>query len=131
MRFGAAISLQHIAIQCDRPFSQRCAVNNGTQRSSDQSLNFQRAATLFTTGRFPRHAASRGTRQHAVFRCDPAFALAAQKRRDPFLHRRRAKNVGVTTADQNRTLRVAGVVPLDNVFLNSPGDLPLGLMLYS
>jgi hypothetical protein len=52
-----------------------------TQRTTDQALNFLGTAGLLALGSLPIAAGVRGAGQHAIFRSDPALALAAQERR--------------------------------------------------
>ena len=53
-RTGAAIGLQHIAVECDGEFTQRFQVNRRAQRASDQTLNFHRPAALLAFCCFTR-----------------------------------------------------------------------------
>jgi hypothetical protein len=43
---GAAVGLDHVAIDGDLPFAQRRAVDPGAQGASDQPLDFLRASAL-------------------------------------------------------------------------------------
>ncbi len=89
------------------------AVDAGAQRAADQALDFQRAPALLAARGFAVAARVRGSRQHAVLRGDPAFALAAQERRDLVLHAGGAQHARLAEADQDRTFGMAGIAALD------------------
>src|SRR3546814_2951052 len=91
---GAAIGLQHIAIERDRAFAERGAIHAGTQAAPDQALNLQRASALLAAGRLALAAAMGGARQHAVFGSHPALALATQKTRYTIFHAGGAQHAG-------------------------------------
>src|SRR5688572_7043129 len=110
---GAAVGLQHVAVERDGAFAQGLAVDAGAQAPADQALDLQRAATLLATRGLAVVAGVGGARQHAVFRRHPAFALAAQETRRLVVDAGGAQHLGVAEADQHRALGVFGVAPLD------------------
>src|SRR5207247_3843933 len=89
-RAGAAVGLDDVAIDPDRPFAERRKVRHGPKRSADQPLNLLSAAADLAGGRLALHARARGARQHTVFRSHPPFAGVAKKRRHAVLDARGA-----------------------------------------
>src|SRR5262249_58757904 len=89
----AAIGLDHIAIQRDRPIAERLEINDAAQRAADQTLDLLCAAALLALRSFAAAACMRGARQHAVFASDPAFALAFQPARHALLNTCRAEHM--------------------------------------
>jgi hypothetical protein len=49
--------LNHITVNFDLAFAKRAKIGNSAKRSSDQTLDFERAATLFAASRFTVDAA--------------------------------------------------------------------------
>ena len=49
-RAGAAIGLDHVAVDGDLAFAERLQVDDGAQRAADQALDFLRAAALLAGG---------------------------------------------------------------------------------
>ncbi len=66
---GAAIRLQHVAIQDHGALTQRAHVDDRAQAAADKPLDFLGAAALLAPGRLAIAARVGGARQHAVFRC--------------------------------------------------------------
>jgi hypothetical protein len=75
---GAAIGLDHIAVERDGALAQGFEVDHGPQAAADQALDLQGSTALLAAGRFAHVAAAGGARQHAVLGRHPARALAAQ-----------------------------------------------------
>ena len=113
---GAAVSLNHVAINLDGALAQFSQIHHRAQAASDQALDFLGASGLLALGGFPAHAFTGGARQHAVFRGDPAFAAAPFMRRNFFFDAGGANNFGVAALDQHRTFGVFGVVAGDAYF---------------
>src|SRR3569832_124413 len=82
----AAISLDHVAVNMHAALAELLQVYDGAQRAAYEALNLLGATGLLALGRFTIHAATSGTRQHAIFRRDPALILAAQVCRHFFIH---------------------------------------------
>ena len=78
---GAAIGLDHVAVDADLALTQRLQINDGAQRTTDEALDFLRATALLAGGSLALHAFMGGARQHAIFGGDPALAAVAQPRR--------------------------------------------------
>jgi len=118
---GAAIGLQHVAIERDGALAERAAVDAGTQGAADQALDLQRAAALLAAGGFAVVTGVGRTRQHAVLGGHPAFALATQEARHAVFHAGRAQHAGLAEADQDRALGVTGEGALDAHFAQLVG----------
>ena len=73
---GAAIGLEHIAIDCDGVAVHGPEIDRRPQRAPDQALNLLAATAGIAAG-----AGVGGARQHGVFGRDPAAAALGQKRR--------------------------------------------------
>ena len=78
---GAAIGLDHVAIDGDLAFAQRDAIDAGAQGAADQALDFLGPARLLARRRLAPVAGVGGARQHAVFRRHPAQAGVLEERR--------------------------------------------------
>ena len=78
---GAAVGLQHVAVERDGALAQRVEVEHAAQRAADQALDLLRAAALLAARRLAVAAGVGGARQHAVLGRDPALAAAALVRR--------------------------------------------------
>src|SRR5210317_1546143 len=83
---GAAVRLDYVTIDIDGVLTKPGQVNRRPQGATNQPLDLHGSATLLTLARLPGHAGTRGTRQHAVFRRDPATSLAAHKARHSLLY---------------------------------------------
>ena len=82
---GASVRLQYIAVDFYLALAQLAEIGHCSQAAADQPLDLLRAAALPAAGRLAVGARRRRTRQHPVFRGDPALAGIAQKRRHPLL----------------------------------------------
>ena len=111
---GAAIGLQHIAVDADLALAERGEIGDGAQAAADQPLDFLGAAALPAARRLAVGAGCGRARQHAVFGGDPALAGIAQKRRHPLrrFYARRARRL----------------LPLSAILLASVGVLSLVLL---
>ena len=69
---GAAVGLDHVAIDGDLPLAERRQVDDGAQAAADQALDLDRAAALLAGRGLAPRALRGGARQHAVFGGDPA-----------------------------------------------------------
>src|SRR5690606_411314 len=123
---GAAIGLQHVAVQGDGALAQGVAVHAGAQAAPDQALDFQGAPALLAARGLAVVAGVGGARKHAVFGGDPAGALAAQEARHAVLDAGRAQHPGFAKGDQDRTLGVAGIAALDAHFAHLAGRAAAG-----
>src|SRR5699024_9562395 len=87
-------------------FAQFLHVDDGAQAATDQPLDFLSAAGLLALCGLTAAPGVRGTRQHRVFGCDPAFTLAAEKWRYLLLDGGSHQHAGVPEGNQRRTLRM-------------------------
>mmetsp|Transcript_5444 Transcript_5444/g.20871 ORF Transcript_5444/g.20871 Transcript_5444/m.20871 type:complete len:301 (-) Transcript_5444:5105-6007(-) len=107
-RAGAAVGLQHVAVQRDGALAEQGEVEHRAQRTADQALDLLRAAALLALGRFTVTAGVGGPRQHAVLGRHPALARAALVRRHALLDRGGAKHPCRAELDQHRALGMHG-----------------------
>ena len=107
---GAAIGLDHVAVEGNRAFTQRRQIDHCAQGAANQALDLHGASTLFTLRRLAPHAHTGGARQHAVFGGHPALPLALEKARHPLLYRGIAQHFGIAEFHQHRTFSMLGVV---------------------
>jgi heat-inducible transcriptional repressor len=128
---GAAIGLDHVAIEHDLAFAQLPEIGHGAQRTADQALDFLGAARLLALGRFAAAARVGGAGQHRIFGRHPAFALAAQERGHLFLDTGGAPAPGIAEADQHRAFGMLGEVGLEREARISSGARPEGRMGFS
>lgn len=104
---GAAICLDHVAIDYDLPFPQGLPINARPQGPPDQALDFLRTAGLLASRGLAAIAAVGCTRQHSVFRRHPALPGAPQEGRRLFLDGSRTQHMRITHADQARSFGMA------------------------
>ncbi|BBG28922.1 amino acid transporters [Zymobacter palmae] len=115
-RASAAIRLDHVAVHCDSELAQFFQIDRCPQRTPDQTLNLQRAATLLATRGFTATTSMRRTRQHAVLRRHPPLTLTAQPARHAHLDGRIAQHFGIPELDQHRAFSMLGVVACQSYF---------------
>ncbi len=116
-----AIGLDYVAVNLDSAFTELLQINHGAQAAPDQALDFLCAPGLLALGRFAPHALAGGTRQHAVFGGDPAFAAALLVRRHFLFDTGGADDFGVAALDQHRAFGVFGVAAGDAYFTQLVG----------
>ena len=109
----AAIGLDDVAVEGDRPLSQPRQIHHGAERATDQPLDLVRPAADPALAGLALAALGPGTGKHAVLRGHPSGALAAQEGRDAILDGRGAHHPRVADADQHRSLRELEVVGHD------------------
>jgi hypothetical protein len=125
---GAAVGLEHVAVERDRALAEEREVEHAAQRPADQALDLLRAAALLAARRFAVAAGVGGARQHAVLGGDPALAAAALVRRHLVLDRGGAQHAGVAEGDEHRALGVAGEAALDGNGAKLVGAATLGAL---
>ena len=103
-RARAAVGLEHVAVDGDRPLAEPAEVDDAAQRAPDEPLDLVRPPADPALGRLAVRALGGGPRQHRVLGRHPARALAAQVRRDAVGDRRRAQHLGVAELDEARAL---------------------------
>ena len=97
---GAAVGLDHVAVDQDLAFAQPAQIHSGTQGAADQALDFLSAAGLLALSGFAAHAAGGGCGEHAVFGGYPTLVFAAQKGRNGFVDAGGADHFGVAAGNQ-------------------------------
>ena len=102
----AAVGLNHVAVDPDRPLAQLRQPRDRSQRSADEPLDLLRASADLARAGLALRAGRRRARQHPVLRGDPALAGVAQKRRHAILDARRAHDTRASDLDQDRSFRV-------------------------
>src|SRR3954452_12494651 len=118
---GAAVGLQDIAVEPERPLSQRAEVDDAAHRPPDEPLDLDRSALLLAAGRLALDSVACRRRQERVLRRHPAAALVPQPARDFLLHHRRAEHLRLPLRDEGRTVRVLEIVRLDRQRANLVG----------
>src|SRR6202043_363742 len=103
---GAAIGLQHVAVDRDLALAEGFEVDASAQRAADQALDFDGAAALLAGGRLAPGALQRCPRQHAVFGGDPAAALALEPWWQTFFQRGRDQHMGIAELDHAGTFGI-------------------------
>ena len=103
---GAAVGLDHVAVDGDLALAERRQVDHRAQAASDQPLDFDGAATLLAGRGLAAGALERRARQHAVFGGDPAAPLALEPGRQPVLQRCRDQHMGVAELHEAGALGV-------------------------
>ena len=109
----AAVRLQHVAVESDRPLAELAHVDRRPHRASDQSLDLMRAAADASLDRLARAPIVRRTREHRIFGGDPSVAAAAPVRRNSVLHARCDPHPSAAHLDQARAFRVHVDAELD------------------
>ena len=107
---GAAVGLEHVAVDGDLHLAEHGEVGHRAERPADETLDLLRAARLLALRRLAVGALRRGAGQHRVLGRHPAPALAPQPRRHPLLHRRRAQHTGAAELDEHRARGELGEV---------------------
>jgi hypothetical protein len=123
---GAAIGLQHVAIDHDLALAQRRQVAHRAQGAADQALDFLGAAGLLAGGGLAAHAVMGGAGQHAIFRRDPALARALQEGRGLFLEAGGDQHMGVAELGQAGAFGMAGKAGLKADGAHLVGGAPAG-----
>src|SRR5262249_35097246 len=109
----AAVGLNDVAVDPNRAFSKCFLIGDRAKRPTDQSLNFQGAARLFSTCGFALGAFLSSPRKHAVFAGDPTLAGAFQKLWHPVIDRCRADDARFTELDEDTALRCRNKIRRD------------------
>ena len=78
---GAAVGLQHVAVDEDLALAERVEVDHRAQTAADQALDLLSASALLAACGLAAAAGVGGTRQHAVLGGQPAAPLPAHEAR--------------------------------------------------
>src|SRR5690606_889919 len=97
---GAAIRLDHVTINLNGTLTYFFQIKHGAQRSSDQPLDFHSTSGLLAFGCLALHSLTRGTWQHAIFRCQPTLPRPFEKRGDFLDDTGSTNNFGFTIFNQ-------------------------------
>ena len=73
----AAVSLQHVAVEPERPLAERLEVGNRADGAPDQPLDLDRAPLLASGARLARGAVAGRRRQQRILGRHPTLALAS------------------------------------------------------
>lgn len=92
---GPSIGLNDVTIDTYLTFTERLKIDNSSQGSADQSLNFLGPSGLFASRRFPPHTLCGRSRKHAIFRRHPATVCATQPGWYPIFQTGRAQDMRV------------------------------------
>src|SRR5579862_2082795 len=109
----AAVGLENVAVEPERPLPERLEVGNGADRAADQPLDLDRAALLLAARRLSLDALSGRCRQERVLGGDPTLALAAEPAGDVLFDHGRAEHLRPARRDHDRAVRVLEVVDLE------------------
>jgi hypothetical protein len=109
---GAAVGLQHVAVEGDLAFAQGLEVGHGAQAAADQALDFLGAAGLLALGGLAalRVCVARGSMPYSAV--TQPWPLPRRKG-GRLLRPRRAQHAGVAHLDQHRAFGVTGEIAGD------------------
>ena len=100
----AAVRLDHVAVDPDRPLAQLRQSGHRSQRSSDQALDFLRASADLAGGGLALRARRGRAWQHPVLGRHPTFARVPKKGRHTLLDARRTHDPRSPNLDEDRAL---------------------------
>ena len=109
----AAVGLQHVAVEVDRPLAERLVVRDGANRAADQALDLDRPPALLAPARLALDALAGRRRQERVLGRHPAAARVAQPARHALLDRRGAEHDRLSLRPEHGAVRLLEVVELD------------------
>src|SRR5438876_6921324 len=101
----AAVSLENVAVEPERPLAERPEIGHRPQGPPDQTLDLDRAPSLLAARRFPLGALAGRRRQQRVLGGHPAAPLAHQPAGDTLLDRGRAEDLRLALRVEHRTVR--------------------------
>ena len=99
---GAAVGLQHVAVEGEGAVGERRQVDGGAQAAADQALDLGGAAGDLPLRGLPLVAGMGGARQHRVLGGEPPLAAVLLEGGDPVLDARRDQHAGIADRDQRR-----------------------------
>jgi hypothetical protein len=120
-RTGAAVGLNHVAIDDHLALAQSRQVDHRAQAAADQPLDFLGPARLFALRRLAVAAGVGGAGKHPIFGRHPSLALAAQEGRKLVLDRSGDEHARVSEADQARAFGVDSKTGLEAQFAHLVG----------
>src|SRR4051812_23101058 len=102
----AAVGLQHVTVEPERPLAERFEVEDRTNRAADQPLNLDGAAALLPARRLALSAVAGRSGQQRVLSRHPAATGAVEPARHALLHRRRAEHHRLPLNPKRRAVRL-------------------------
>src|SRR5437588_2049856 len=121
----AAVGLEDVAVDPQRPLAELLEVRHGTKRPADQALDLDGApALLAARGLALGPVAGRGG-QERVLRGQPAPALAVEPARHAVLDRRRAEHLRQPLREEHRPVRLPEEVRLEHERTQLVGPAPV------
>ena len=112
-RARAAVCLDDVAVERDRPLAELFEPRDRAQRAADQALDLLRASADLARRRLALRARGRRARQHAVFGRHPALARVAAEGRHAVFDARGADHFRLAGFDEDGTFGVNQVVRRD------------------
>ena len=109
---GAAVGLEHVAIEPDRSFAQRLEVDDRAKRPADQSLDLDRPAALPSPRSLALRAFTRRRRGEST-RPSSSRARCSSATADLLLNRRSAQHLRLPLRVEDSRVRLLEVVDLD------------------
>src|SRR5205085_9436673 len=110
---GAAVGLEHVAIEPERPLAERFQVGHRAERPADQPLDLDRAALLPARARLALRALAGRRRQQRVLGGQPTAPRAAEPARCPLVERGCAEYARLALRVEHGAERLLEVVDLD------------------
>ena len=101
---GAAVALEHVAVDGDGVLAQLRHVYGGPERPAHQSLDLSAAGAELQLGNVPLAPLPVGPGQHGILGGDPALTLG-HMRRGAVLHTGAAEDLRVAALDEAAALR--------------------------
>ncbi|BAF39010.1 hypothetical protein BAD_0229 [Bifidobacterium adolescentis ATCC 15703] len=102
---GAAVGLQHVAVDLHLVFAERLHIDDATQAAADQTADLVRTAADLAAHGLAVGAVGGGARQHRVFRGDPAQAGVLAPARHAGGERGGAHHARVAAFDEHGAFR--------------------------
>src|SRR5262245_62419371 len=97
---GAAVGLDHVAVDGDLPFAECRQINHRAKRAPYEPLNLDSAATLLSGTRLAPRALRGGAGEHAVFGGYPTAALAFEPWRQALFEAGGHQHVGIAKLNE-------------------------------
>src|SRR5947207_980226 len=101
---GAAVRLQHVAVEPERPLAARLEVGDRPQRASEQAVDFDRPPALPAARGLSLGALARRRRQERVLGRHPAASLPLQPARDALFDRSGAEHLRLALGVEHRAV---------------------------
>src|SRR5262249_32621347 len=109
----AAVGLEDVAVEPQRPLAERLEVGDRPDGAPDEPLDLDGTALLLPTRSLALDPLSRRRRQQRVLRGDPAATLVAKPAGHVLLDHGRAQDLGAALRDHDRAVRILQIVRLE------------------